>query len=128
MILLDSSVLFDHTRSQDPKLADQFASLPIAVCGITRSEALHGARNAKERASLRKTLDSYLQVPTPEVIWDQTGDNLALLRSKGLTVPIPDVIHATVGIHHDLEVWARDHHFPLMQKCLPALKLFQEPP
>ena len=39
-----------------------------------------------------------------------------------------NVLLATVGIHHSLEVWARDQHFPLMQKHLPSLKLFQEPP
>ena len=127
MILIDSSVLFDHTRAKDPKVAYIISLNPIAICGITRSEALHGARNAKERTELLKTINSYLPLSTPETIWDQAGDNLAILRSNGLTIPMPDVLLATIGIHHDVEVWARDHHFPLMQKWLPALKLFQEP-
>lgn len=128
MILIDASVLFDHTRAKDPNVARLIALNPIAICGVTRTEALHGVRTFKERMDLIKTLNSYPQVSTPESIWDEAGDHLALLRSKGLTIPIPDVILATVAIHHDLEVWARDHHFPLMQKWLPALKLFQEPP
>jgi predicted nucleic acid-binding protein len=128
VILIDSSVLFDHTRGLDSSLSVLLSSLPVAICGVTRTEAFHGVRTGKERADLLKTMNSYYQVPTPESVWDEIGDNLALLRSKGLTVPIPDVILATVAIHHDLEIWARDQHFPLMQKFLPALRLFPEPP
>ena len=50
------------------------------------------------------------------------------LGSKGITVPFPDALIATLGIENDIEVWARDPHFPMMQKVLPQLQLFQEPP
>jgi predicted nucleic acid-binding protein len=43
-------------------------------------------------------------------------------------VPFPDAVIATLGIESDIEVWARDHHFPTMQKVLTKLRLFQEPP
>jgi predicted nucleic acid-binding protein len=56
------------------------------------------------------------------------GDHLAELRRNGLTVPVPDAVIATLGMHLDIEVWSRDPHFPSMQRILPALKLFQEPP
>ena len=35
---------------------------------------------------------------------------------------------ATVAISMDIEVWARDKHFPEIQRLIPKLKLFQEPP
>jgi len=52
----------------------------------------------------------------------------ATLRSKAMTVPFPDAVLATLDIENDVEVWARDPHFPMMQTILPRLKLFQEPP
>jgi len=64
----------------------------------------------------------------PDALWDSVGDNLATLRKNGVTVPMSDVINATLGIHLDIEVWARDSHYVDMQKALPALKLFHEPP
>ncbi|MFO0805528.1 MAG: hypothetical protein U0791_20685 [Gemmataceae bacterium] len=128
MILVDCSVLVDHFRKKDPKLAKQLVSLPIGICGSTRSETLAGARTAKERGSVTATINALQQAFTPETIWDALGDNLAILKSKGVNVPFPDVLLASIGIHHDLEVWARDQHFPLMQKHLPRLRLFQEPP
>lgn len=128
MILVDSSVIFDHTRGKDPRLAGWFKTLPVAVCGIVRAEVLHGARNPRDRAKLVALLNRFAQVPMSEPAWDSVGDNLALLRSKGVTVPVPDVILATLAILNDLELWTRDAHFALAQKWLPALKLFQEPP
>ena len=38
------------------------------------------------------------------------------------------VVLATVAISNDIELWTRDTHFPMIQKVLPALKLFVEPP
>jgi predicted nucleic acid-binding protein len=75
-----------------------------------------------------KLLDTFKQVPIPETVWDIVGDHLALLQSKGLTIPFSDVVIATVGIVHRVEVWARDQHFQRMQSVLPALRLFVEPP
>ena len=43
-------------------------------------------------------------------------------------MPFPDAVIATLGIENDIEVWARDPHFPTMQTILTRLKLFQEPP
>ena len=48
--------------------------------------------------------------------------------AKGITVPFPDALIATIAIDNDLELWNYERHFADMQKVLPALKLFQEPP
>ena len=128
MILLDSCVLFDHMRGKDPKLAALLAGLPVAVCGVTRAETLCGAKDPKHRASLEAELNSFAQVPTPDSVWDAVGDNLAILRSNGVTIPFADAMLATLAILNDLELWTRDAHFTLAQKWLPTLKLFQEPP
>lgn len=128
MILVDSSVIFDHTRNRDPRLAGWFKSLPVAICGIVRAEVLHGARAANDRAILEALLNRFGQLSMPETIWDIVGDNLCTLRTHGITVPMADAILATVAMAHNVELWTRDAHFKLIQQWLPALKLFQEPP
>jgi predicted nucleic acid-binding protein len=128
MILVDASVIFDHTRGKDPRLAQLFKALPVAVCGVIRAEVLHGARNAKDRAALLGLLNRFAQVPTPESVWDALGDHLCTLRTHGVTVPLPDALLATVAIIHGLDLWTRDAHFGLIQGVLTALQLFPEPP
>jgi predicted nucleic acid-binding protein len=128
VILVDSTVIIDYTRGKDAKVVALLPTLSVAICGVVRAELLSGARDPKHRATLATMLATFQSVPIPESLWDTVGDNLAHLRTSGITVPFPDAVIATVGIANDIEVWSRDPHFPLMQNVLPRLKLYQEPP
>jgi predicted nucleic acid-binding protein len=128
MILLDSCVVIEYTRGKDVKLQVLFGTLPLAVCGIARAEVLAGSRSAADRGKLLAILDNVVQVSIPEPVWDAVGDNLAALRAGGVTVPFPDVVLATVAIGNGMEFWTRDGQFGHVQRILPALKLFHEPP
>jgi predicted nucleic acid-binding protein len=128
MILADTGVLIDFLRTKDPKLDHLFRTEPVAICGVTRAEVLAGARNTKDRQRLLLFLGRFHQALTPESCWDSVGQNLAALYARGITIPFPDAVIATLGIEHNVEVWARDPHFQTMQGILPALRLFQEPP
>jgi predicted nucleic acid-binding protein len=128
MIIVDSTVLIDYLRTVDPNLLATMQKHGAAICGVTRAEVLTGARGPKHRRDLIQILDGFQQVSFPASLWDQVGDNLALLRGAGVTVPFVDAVIATLGITLDVEIWARDRHFKDMQKVLPGLKLFPEPP
>jgi len=128
MIIVDSTVLIDYLRSVDAGLLATMQKHGPAICGVMRAEVVAGARGPKHRRDLIQFLDGFQQISLPETLWDQIGDNAAMLRAGGVTVPFTDVIIATLAIALDVEVWARDRHFKDMQKVLLALKLFQEPP
>ena len=128
MILVDSGVLIDFLRTKDPKLGNLFHTLPVAICGVVRAEILAGARSAADRQRLITFLAPFHAIPTPESIWDLVGDNLGTLGAAGVVVPLPDALLATLAIENDLEIWARDPHFPTMRQYLRRLKLFQPPP
>jgi predicted nucleic acid-binding protein len=128
MILVDASVIIAYLKRPDAKVLALFQAHQAAVCGITRAEVLHGARNAADRQRLLNLLSILGQVPIPDSIWDAVGDALAALRAAGLTVPFPDVVLACVAIASGVEFWARDQQFSLMQAVLPRLRLLQEPP
>jgi predicted nucleic acid-binding protein len=128
MILVDASVLIDYFRSRDAKLLSHLQSFDGAVCGITRAELLHGTRDPKHRQSLIAALNAFHQVAIPDPLWDTVGDTLAALRAGGVTVPFADAALATVAFAAGLELWARDQQFEHIQRILPQLKLFREPP
>ena len=107
MILVDTAVVIDYARGKDAKLVALLPSLPVLVCGIVRAELLCGARDPKHRTDLFTLLATFGQLAIPDTAWDTVGDNLAALRSRGVTVPFPDAAIATLGIENDLEVWAR---------------------
>lgn len=128
MILTDSTVIIDVSRSQDPRLLGIIAKFDAAACGVSRAELLHGARDAAHRQNLLRTLGLFRIVSIPDALRDDIGDNLATLRRNGITVPFADVVIATVAIANDVELWTRDNQFKLIQTWLPQLRLFVEPP
>ncbi len=128
MILVDTSVVIDFARGKDAKLLALLPTLPVAVCGVTRAEVLHGVRDPAHRRNLLVLLTAFQQVAMSDSLWDNVGDHLAALRAAGVTVPFQDVVIATVAIANDIELWARDHQFALIQGVLPRLRLFKEPP
>ena len=128
MTLVDSGVVIAYLRSGDAGLLGRFRSLPGAVCGTTRAEVLHGARNPADRGRLITVLDAFVQIPTPESVWDDVGDLLARLRANGVTLPFNDVVIAAVAAAAGLDLWTRDAHFQLIRQFEPRVVLFQEPP
>lgn len=128
MILTDTSVVIDYLRTGDPRLQQIFVNYDAAICGVTRAEVLHGARDPAQLQQLIAGLNVFRQLPIPDSLWDKIGQNLAILRAAGLTIPFVDVVLATVAIENDIELWTRDAHFANIQSVLSALKLFQEPP
>jgi predicted nucleic acid-binding protein len=128
MILVDTSVLIEFLRTKDRRLAQHFQTLAVASCGVIRAEILAGARSAADRHRLTVFLSPFHQIATPESIWETVGDNLAILAAQGLTVPLTDMLIATVAVNNNLELWQRDRHFSDIQRILPTLRLFQEPP
>src|SRR5712691_641627 len=128
MILVDASVIIEYLQSHDPKLLSVLQSSGAAICGVTRAEVLAGSRSSKQRQRLVALLDSLSQIALDDAIWDDVGDHLATLRTSGITVPFTDAVLSALAIVMDIELWARDQHFPLVQRVFPALKLFQESP
>jgi predicted nucleic acid-binding protein len=128
MILVDTGVLIDFLRTKDAKLGALFQGLPVAICGVVRAEILAGARGAADRQRLVTFLTPFRPVSTLESIWDKVGDTLSTLGAVGIIVPLCDALLATLAIENDIELWARDPHFRIIQQHVPALKFFQEPP
>jgi predicted nucleic acid-binding protein len=73
-------------------------------------------------------LDSLPQASTSELIWNSVGDNAAHLRAQGVNIPLADIVISTLAIAHNVELWTRDAHFSNVQRVLPSLRLFPEPP
>ena len=67
MILVDAGVLIAYLRRRlDPKTAKSLTVLDCGVCGITRAELLHGARDDAHRAETIEFLDQFEPIPIRE--------------------------------------------------------------
>jgi predicted nucleic acid-binding protein len=98
-----------------------------AICGATLAEIYAGARLPKDFQKYDAALSIFARVAIPKKIWPSLGRNLALMGARGISVPFPDALIATVALENDLQLWQHDRHFPDIQKVIPMLKLFPEP-
>jgi predicted nucleic acid-binding protein len=127
MILIDSSVLIHYFRTGSSAVLEVFESVECGICGVTRSEILHGARSESDAERLRAAFAPFTAVLIPESTWDRLGGLLALFRQNGLAVPFQDALLAAVALEYDVELWTTDRHFELMQRLVPSLRLFNGP-
>jgi predicted nucleic acid-binding protein len=127
MILTDTTLVVDFLRAPTGRMIQTIQDYEAAICGATLAEVYAAARSPKDFKKYDAALSVFGRVSIPKKIWPALGRNLALLGSKGVTVPFPDALIATVALENDLELWHHDRHFPAIQMVIPQLKLFKEP-
>ncbi len=126
MILADTNIFIDYFRSKDSAFNKKFDSMEIGICGIVKSELLHGARTDDEADNMIKTFPSFELITIDEYDWEFTGLMLQAIRTQGFTMPVSDVLIAYLGIKYDIPVWTKDQHFKIIQAIYPELKLYAE--
>jgi predicted nucleic acid-binding protein len=89
MILVDASVVIDWSQGKDAKLQQLMPSLPVAVCGVTQAELLHGSRDPAHRQRLLADLATLQFLPIPDALWITIGDNLGRCDPMASPSPCP---------------------------------------
>lgn len=125
MILADTNILIDYFRGQNKELVNNIDSLEIGICGVVKTELLHGARTDDEADNMLKTFSSFELITVDEYDWEFSGLMLQNFRQEGYSIPVTDALIAYLGIKYDIPVWTKDHHFKLIQAVYPELKLYE---
>jgi len=122
-VLIDTSAWIDFFRSSNGMAGDMVTDLirldNAYLTGPVIAELLHGVRGKKEISQLKFI---FTTIPCLEIIhndWEVTGDTLRQLREKGLSIPLTDVLIASVATRNNMSVLTLDKHFQhLTVECL----------
>ncbi len=125
MILADTNIFIDYFRGSDSDFITKFNSLDIGLCGIVKTELLHGARTDDEADNLIKAFTAFELITIDEYDWEFSGLLLQTIRTQGISVPVTDALIAYLGIKYDIPVWTKDHHFRYIQAVYPELQLYE---
>ena len=123
-ILADSNIFIKYWKTNEDAIGTVFENQDVVICGVITAELLHGARSEKEIQGIQLILDSFDSLEMDENDWQQVGINLMKLRLKGLNLPFPDVIIATLGLKYNIPVWTFDQHFVEMKSVFTDLELY----
>jgi predicted nucleic acid-binding protein len=117
-ILPDTCAWIDYLRPGGSALGQlmerAIASDSVYACGPVLCELLQGARSEKEKASLTSALGALPYLEMTEGLWIKAGQLSAVLRKTGKTIPLSDILIATLAIEHSLAVMTVDEHFRLI--------------
>lgn len=114
-VLIDTSAWIDFLRSSSGLVGDAVADLirldRAYLTGPVIAELLHGVRGSKEAFQLNDifTTIPYLEIDRND--WKMTGNTLQKLRGKGLSIPLTDVLIASVAVRNNMAVLTLDKHF-----------------
>ena len=124
-ILADSNIFVDFWKNPSQNMIEHFRRDKIVICGVVRSELMHGAVSDKNLGKISEMLDLFESYEMGKEDWYTLGEELYRLRTHGLTVPLADAIIACLAIKNDVPVWTRDNHFIRMQEILTNLKVIK---
>ena len=117
-ILPDTCAWIDYFRPGEnvlgPLVKRAIASDPVYACGPVLYELLQGVRSEKEQVSLTSALGALPYLEMTEALWIKAGQLSTTLRKTGKTVPLSDILIATLAIEHSLSVMTVDEHFRLI--------------
>lgn len=124
MVLVDTNIIIDVWKNSESPYKKVFETEKICICGVVRSELLHGAYSEKNLSLMSKNLDLLKEINIQNHEWDDFGKMLYKLRKNGVTLPYADALIAFIAIRNDVSVLTEDKHFRLIQVIFPDLKLF----
>lgn len=123
-ILADSNIFIDFWKKPTQTMIDIFSTQHVVICGVVRSELMHGAKSQSDLAKISRALNTFEEMKFEENDWDKLGIQLYRLRTKGITVPFQDAVIALMAVKYDLQVWTKDKHFSHMKAAIPDLQIY----
>lgn len=128
MVIVDSSVwlqAFNVQGSPERREVDELLERrEAAMVGAVLAEVLQGARRLQEFERLRADLSAVPYVAETQDTWIRVGTLSYELRRQGLTVPLMDLLIATLALEHGHELYTGDEHF----RRVPGLTFYRPSP
>jgi hypothetical protein len=114
-ILIDTSVWIDYFRKPDSETGDKIVKHlkrgSISTCGIVVFEVLQGAADLEEFSFLEENLKGLHFLEANAEIHFEAGRISYDLRKHGITLPLSDILIATLATSNNQTLWTKDQHF-----------------
>lgn len=119
-ILLDTSAWVEYFKGNQTVAAmvhDREAH-SFYIIGPVITELIQGMKTEKEKDTFTASLESLPRLKITDQDWFDAGTFGAQLRSKGITVPLADLIFFTVARNNNCSICSLDKHFITINTAL----------
>jgi hypothetical protein len=125
-VLIDTSIWVEFFRGKDKEVVKMVSDLiwadRAALAGVVLAELIQGVKKESDSKIIEETMTALSYFEVSLQIWKKTGETLKKLRSKGVTLPLSDVLLATIASENDCEILTSDLHF----KQIEGISLYQK--
>ena len=120
--LIDTTVWVNYLQGLDESVRDRLAVLVNEERAFTSEivilEILRGAKSEKEYSMLLEDFLALPQLPLDRKTWEIAWGNAFVLKQKGVTIPLVDLLISALAIRYECGLLHRDKHFSLLSKHL----------
>ncbi len=118
-VIIDSSVWIEFFRYGNGEICDLVDELlesnGAALCGIVEMEILQGVRK-KEQKLISDLFSALKYYELKRIDFINAGNQLNILRKKGITIPSTDSLIGTLCQRNNLVLLTLDNHFDHLEK------------
>lgn len=124
-ILPDTCAWIDFFRGKSSPLAKNLEAAllqgEVVTCGVVLYELLQGIKSSREEALVLSAFQALPHLETTSGLWVNAGKLSSQLRKKGHTLPMSDIIIATLAMEHACSLLTVDRHFD----AIPGLSVIE---
>ena len=130
--LIDSSIWIQALAPRAPEamtvlLRALLEANRTVVTEMVRLEVLAGAKSSKEFDQFRQDFDALRCLNATMQVWRHAEDLGCTLGRRGLPVPSPDLLIASVALSYDVPLWHADKDFERIKQAMPELRTLWYP-
>jgi predicted nucleic acid-binding protein len=117
-ILPDTCAWIDFFRGRPSQMAEKVEAAlvqgEVVTCGVVLFELLQGIKSPGEEALVLSAFQAIPQLEMTVAIWIKAGQLSSQLRKQGQTLPLSDIIIATLALEHGCSLLTVDRHFEVV--------------
>lgn len=119
-IIIDTSAWVEYFKGNRTaaNLINNRDTYSVFIIGPVISELIQGMKTENEKESFTYALESINRIQIADKDWFDAGLAGSLLRSKGITVPLVDLIIYLVARNNQCSICTLDKHFQMINKNL----------
>lgn len=117
-ILVDTSIWIEYFKGNKSVAAiiEERNTHSIFIAGPMITELILGMKTKSEKDNFASSLESLPRLLVTDRDWIDAGTLGSLMREKGITVPMPDLLIYTLAKNNNCCLYTLDKHFEIINQ------------
>ena len=121
-VLIDTSIWIEYFKGNKmvQDIIHDTKGFQCFIIGPVIAELLLGIKTSSEKERLISCINALPMLEITDNDWIDAGNTGNLLRQKGITVPLPDLIIFSVANRNNCALFTLDKHFKVIKDAIES--------